>query len=105
MNRSQAELLLPVKEVPAAIVVGIQKQGVDCEQVADGLLEMERLLDTLGIEARGRIIQRRQKLSPGHLLGLGKIQELTALASAQHASLIIIDHPLTGMQIKNLEEF
>ncbi|MBI2601475.1 MAG: GTPase HflX [Deltaproteobacteria bacterium] len=104
MNRSQAELLLPVKEVPAAIVVGIQKQGVDIEQVADDLLEMERLLETLGVEARGRIIQRRQKLSPGHLLGLGKIQELTALAGAKHASLIIIDHPLTGTQIKNLEE-
>lgn len=104
MNRSQAELVLPIKEVPAAIVVGVQKQGDDIEQVNDDLSEIERLLDTLGVEARGRMIQKRQKLSPGHLLGIGKITEISALAHAQKASLIVIDHPLSGMQIRNLEK-
>lgn len=87
-----------------AIVVGIQKPSEDLELVSKDLDELTRLLETLGIRCCTRLIQKRFKLSPGHLLGTGKIQELSELVKHYHARYVVIDHPLNGAQVKNLEQ-
>ena len=41
---------------------------------------------------------------PGTLLGTGKIEEIKAVLDAHDAGLVIVDHPLTPVQQRNLEK-
>jgi len=41
---------------------------------------------------------------PATLLGSGKVDELAAIVKDQHAELVIVDHPLTPVQQRNLEK-
>ncbi len=87
-----------------AIIVGIQLPGEDSEVLRDELNELEGLLTTLQISAEGRLIQRRQKLSPSCLIGTGKVAELKEVADSNGAGVIVFDRPLSGPQVRNLEE-
>jgi GTP-binding protein HflX len=87
----------------SAIVVGIQLAN-DGQQVGDDLDELESLLETLGIRAEGRVIQKRQKLTASFLIGSGKAEEIRDLVLATSSRLVVVDHPLSGPQIRNLEE-
>ncbi|MEM1316965.1 MAG: GTPase HflX [Pseudomonadota bacterium] len=44
------------------------------------------------------------KLKPGTLFGTGKVEELKGLIAALDAGLVVIDHPLTPVQQRNLEK-
>ena len=44
------------------------------------------------------------RVKPGTLFGTGKVDEFTGLIAALEAGLIIVDHPLTPVQQRNLEE-
>jgi GTP-binding protein HflX len=87
-----------------AIIVGVQRPGEETDQVSADLDELTRLLETLGISTCSRLIQKRFKLSPGYLLGIGKIHELAEIVKQNKASHVVIDHPLMGAQVKNLEK-
>ncbi len=41
---------------------------------------------------------------PGTLFGSGKVEELGAIVKAEEAELVVIDHPLTPIQQRNLEK-
>lgn len=87
-----------------AIVVGVQLPEDNPQIIADDLSELVALLRTLGIEVKGRVVQKRIKLSPSCMLGTGKVEELRDLARSSGAGLIVVDRPLTPPQIRNLEE-
>lgn len=88
----------------SAVIVGVVRPGItDAAEVEFDLDEIARLLDTLGVDVCERLLQRRTHLSASHLLGKGKVAELRAIASKHQAKLVVIDHPLSGVQIKNLE--
>lgn len=55
----------------------------------------------LDVRASGVIPVPRPK--PATLFGTGKVEELAALVRAEDAELVIIDHPLTPVQQRNLE--
>lgn len=65
---------------------------------------MVKLLSTLGIGCCAKIVQKRQRLSAGLLLGSGKVEEICQLAKDHGATHIVIDHPLTGSQSRNIED-
>ncbi|MEE9375256.1 MAG: GTPase HflX [Rhizobiaceae bacterium] len=44
------------------------------------------------------------KIKPGTLFGSGKVDELKGVIAALDAGLVIVDHPLTPVQQRNLEE-
>lgn len=88
-----------------AIIVGVQLDNEQTEYgVIQDLNELESLLRTLRIETVGREVQRRQKLSPSHLIGTGKIEEIAEMASETKAGMIVFDYPLSGPQIRNIEK-
>ena len=68
------------------------------------LLELEELAKTAGIDVVGYLIQRRQGMNTATCLGSGKLLELRGLAAAHEAGLIIFDHELSGVQLRNIEE-
>ncbi|MFK7827558.1 MAG: GTPase HflX [Oligoflexales bacterium] len=96
-------LINPEKAILPAILVAIQKNGEDYS-LEDELDELESLLNTLNIKASGRVIQKRHKLSASHLLGIGKVEEIKNLADQTGAGLVVVDHPLSGPQVRNLEK-
>ncbi len=44
-----------------------------------------------------------QKVRPGTLLGTGKVEEIKGIVAAFEAGLVVVDHPLTPVQQRNLE--
>lgn len=70
----------------------------------------ERLAEAVGlaaaidldIVAKGVIPVSRTR--PGTLLGSGKVEELKGVVAAERIGLVIIDHPLTPVQQRNLEK-
>ncbi len=76
----------------------------ESQRLNDDLNELSRLLETLQIVVKGRVIQRRQKLTPKCLLGEGKVEEIRVLSEQVGAGLVVFDHPLSGPQMRNLEQ-
>ncbi|HLU65249.1 MAG TPA: GTPase HflX [Kofleriaceae bacterium] len=61
---------------PRAVVVGVQLPGVSDAEHTSSLAELERLARTLGLDVVGRVVQKRQHLAAGKVLGDGKLVEL-----------------------------
>lgn len=87
-----------------AVVVGVLLAGESAEMVEEELRELESLLDTLGVQVMGRIMQKRQKLTPNCFIGTGKVQEIKDLAMAMEARLVVFDRALSAPQVRNLEQ-
>lgn len=66
--------------------------------------ELEELTNTAGWEVVGSITQLLSKWTPSTLIGAGKVEEIGHIAEECQAQFIIIDHHLTGVQTRNLEE-
>lgn len=90
-----------------AVVAGVQLPGKADENediIEEDLDELEGLLKTLTIETVGRVVQKRQKLSPTFLIGAGKVDEIKELLEKHCAKLVIMDNELSGPQIRNIEK-
>ena len=93
------------KALQGAIIVGVHLESEKSEYaVIQDLNELESLLKTLGIATLGREIQKRQKLTASHLIGTGKVEEISAQADRLNAGLIVFDYELSGPQMRNIEK-
>ncbi|MBB3949876.1 GTP-binding protein HflX [Aureimonas jatrophae] len=70
----------------------------------DRLLEAEGLAAAIDLEIVACGLIPVAKVQPATLLGSGKVEELKGLVAAEHIGLVIIDHPLTPVQQRNLEK-
>jgi len=70
----------------------------------DRLEELGRLADTAGAEVVATLTQHRASIHPGTYIGRGKVEELTLLAKAKRAHVIIFGNDLTPAQVRNLEK-
>ncbi|HVR19311.1 MAG TPA: GTPase HflX [Polyangiaceae bacterium] len=66
-------------ERPKAVIVGVRFPDDDDRAFEASLVELERLVTTLGYRAVGRITQARLSLAPAAVLGEGKLAELAEL--------------------------
>ena len=71
-------LVSPAGKRPKAVVVGVQLSDVSEQEHTSSLEELERLASTLGLEAIGRVTQKRDHLATNAVLGDGKLQELAS---------------------------
>jgi GTP-binding protein HflX len=65
--------------VSRAVLVSIRLPHLSLESQAHSLAELERLVDTLGLETVARLSQARTNLKSPTVLGEGKLRELAAL--------------------------
>lgn len=72
--------------------------------LGDRLEEIRGLTEAAGARVVGEMTQRRQYPKPATYLGKGKVQELTDLAKAADADVIIFDNDLSPSQTRNLEK-
>lgn len=67
------------------------------------LAELERLVDTAGGRAVGRITQRLDRPHPKTFLGTGRFEELVETARGLHADTIVVDDDLSPRQLSTIE--
>ena len=69
----------------------------------DSLDELQELAESAGAKVLGSVLQARDTPDPATLIGRGKLDEIRAEAHALHVPLVIIDHNLTPVQLRNIE--
>ncbi len=77
--------------------------GLESDAPYDTLGELGQLASTAGAVVVGRSTQRKREIDNATYIGSGKAEELSLLASALEADLLIFDDGLTPAQTRNLE--
>ncbi|QDK46738.1 GTPase HflX [Bdellovibrio sp. ZAP7] len=62
--------------IPKAVLVGLQIGRTTEQEVQNSLIELSRLVNTLGFEVIGKLHQRRTSTKSANVLGDGKLMEL-----------------------------
>jgi GTP-binding protein HflX len=73
-------------------------------EIAARLEELRELAVSAGAAVLGTITGRRAKPDPAFFAGRGKVDEIAEQCRNTGADLILFDHPLTGIQQRNLEQ-
>ena len=69
------------------------------EQIAEAV----SLAEAIGLDVRATLVAPLRKPAPATLLGSGKVEEIAGLVRVNEAELVIVDHPLSPVQQRNLE--
>ncbi len=85
------------------IIVGL-KLPENRGSFEDSMNELEALAESAGAEVIGRVDQSADRIDAKTFIGSGKAIEIKELAENMEADSIIINHELSGSQIKNLED-
>lgn len=88
---------IPVKAVLACVDIG----EFDAEV---SIRELEELAVTAEAEVVGTVIQKRPSYDPATCMGSGRLEELKEQLDILGAELVIFDHELTGVQVRNIED-
>jgi len=70
----------------------------------DSLDELEELAESAGATIAGTLMQARDFLDPATLVGPGKLDEIRQEAESKGVPLVIVDHNLTPVQLRNMEK-
>ncbi|HLX60956.1 MAG TPA: GTPase HflX, partial [Planctomycetota bacterium] len=70
----------------------------------DSLEELTELAESAGAKIEGSLLQVREALDPATLVGRGKLEEIRLEADMRHVPLVIVDHNLTPVQLRNMEK-
>jgi GTP-binding protein HflX len=82
----------------------VQPQWVG-ESDPDALAEFRELARSAGASVVGALSARIERPNPKFFIGSGKAEEVKALKQAQNADLILVNHALSPVQERNLEQF
>lgn len=72
--------------------------------IAERLAELHQLVTSAGAVVVGHLVVRRAKPDPAYYLGSGKVAELAGTLPAHGADLVVVNHPLSPVQERNLEQ-
>ena len=70
----------------------------------ESLAELEELAIAAGGEVVGSLTQIMPQYNPATLMGTGKVDEVKELVTEAQATVVIVDHHLSGIQGRNLEK-
>jgi GTP-binding protein HflX len=105
MRRSVLQMENEDQALQRALLVGVELRGSrPLLSVSDSLDELALLAGTAGIQVRGRISQRLNKIVPSSMIGPGKIEEINHLLSERNANVVIFDDELSPRHQRVLEE-
>lgn len=80
------------------------KPGDSTAVSRDSLNELEELAQSAGAKIEGSLLQVRDSFDPATLVGRGKLDEIRAEAESRRVPLVIVDHDLTPVQLRNMEK-
>lgn len=88
----------------AAERVVLVRLGLGEPVQAEDLEEFEQLARSAGATPVAVITGRRDRPDPRYFVGSGKAEEMASVARGQQADAILVDHPLSPSQERNLEQ-
>ena len=86
------------------VVIGVGLKSDSFVELKQSLAELEELAHAAGGEVVGSLTQVMQAYNPATLIGTGKVEEVAELVRDAQASVVIVDHQLSGIQTRNLEK-
>lgn len=86
------------------IVIGVGLKTEPIGEIKENLLELEELVAAAGGEVVGTLIQTLPQWNPATLIGTGKVDEVAEMVKESQAKIVIVDHQLSGVQQRNLEQ-
>jgi len=84
-------------------LVGVLLPPETPEGMESSMGELERLVDTLGGDIVGQLVQNRHTPDSAFCMGRGKAEEVAEKVKELNCQLVVFDNELTGGQQKNLE--
>ncbi|HEY7930225.1 MAG TPA: ribosome rescue GTPase HflX [Steroidobacteraceae bacterium] len=78
--------------------------GLGSSVRAEDLEEFRALARSAGIEPVATVLGRRDRPDSRYFVGSGKAEEIATIARTSDAQLILVDHPLSPSQERNLEK-
>jgi GTP-binding protein HflX len=87
-----------------AIVVGVGLKDESIFDIKNSLAELEELALSANLTLAGHAVQILSAYNPATLIGSGKVQEIKTFVQESKASVVIVDHQLSGVQGRNLEQ-
>lgn len=88
-----------------AILVGIDYKRESLFSFEDSISEVKELAKACNIEIVSLLTQKKEKPETGTYLGTGKLRELKEIIDNYEVDYVIFDNELSGIQIRNLEEY
>ena len=85
------------------LIVGL-KMPENRYSYEDSMQELEALAESAGAEVLGRVDQSADRIDSKTFIGSGKAIEIGEMAENMEIDTVIINHELSGSQIKNLED-
>lgn len=85
-------------------MIGVGLKSESFVDLKESLAELEELAHAAGGEVVGSLTQTLPQYNPATLIGTGKVDEVKELVKESGASVVIIDHQLSGIQGRNLEK-
>ncbi len=86
------------------IVVGVGLKSEPISEIKENLCELEELVAAAGGDVIGSTVQVLPQYNPSTLIGTGKVQEIKEMVEESKANLVVLDHQLSGIQSRNLQE-
>ena len=96
---TRAIVVLPERRRP-----GEDGGAVPVRSTGEQLAEAVSLAEAIRLDVVATLTAPTRKPAPATLLGAGKVEEIAALVRVNEAELVIVDHPLTPVQQRNLEK-
>ncbi|HVK61741.1 MAG TPA: GTPase HflX [Bdellovibrionales bacterium] len=93
-----------LKNQERVIVVGVGLKSDSFVDLKQSLAELEELAIAAGGEVVGSLTQVLPEYKPATLIGSGKVEEIKELVTEAAATVVIVDHQLSGIQTRNLEK-
>lgn len=94
--------MIQIRPQDRAILIGVGQKSESFVDLKESLFELEELARAAGAEVVGSCIQKLHQLNPATLIGSGKLEEIVQMVKESGASLVVMDHQLSGVQARNL---
>jgi len=93
-----------INEKDKVIVVGVGLKSEPISEIKENLCELEELVMAAGGDVIGSTVQVLPQFNPSTLIGTGKVQEIKEMVEESKCNLVVLDHQLSGIQTRNLQE-
>ena len=91
------------KQAERALLISVYRDAAQKEESESLLVELNSLVDTLGIPVLDSLLVRVQEPNPRYFVGSGKAEEIFEQAKQLEADVIVFDNELSPAQQRNWE--